>query len=238
MALHHTRTRRHDAIRDALGTSLKSIREDLETGNDLYQVHTEITEACVQTLRHDLLLVYPDPSNRLSRVVIDVNVSAILEPYHIQYPSENDILTAMECDKAATHAEPDFFWEDHSKEKVSELTLRGRAFRRLLAEAVVSPTIDTATKLKVTRFAARFREPSSTTSTQFVPFILSAGGGIGTEAVDFLKQAMRCTNGLNSPASTSQILKFRNNVRRRLSILLLRFSYYSANRTTARRRLD
>ena len=112
MALHHTRTRRHDTIRDALGTKIWRLEM-------IFIKFTLRLLRRVSTLRHDLLLVYPDPSNRLSRVVIDVNVSAILEPYHIQYSSENDILTAMECDKAATHAEPDFFWEDHSKEKVS-----------------------------------------------------------------------------------------------------------------------
>ena len=127
-------------------------------------------------MQHDML-IFPKPSNRLDRIVIDVMVKALdTRIINDPYPSEAQVHTAMSDDATRAPTPADFFFEDHSSEAACQEVLFLRARNRLLRERVSKPTLSEGEKFKTRKFKQNLTEPNDETTTRFVPFILTADG--------------------------------------------------------------
>jgi hypothetical protein len=169
-------------------------------------------------LRHDVV-THPN-NNPLTRTIIDVNVSAITEQTPIIWPSEHEITeaAAREAERITEH---DFEWENHDNETACTAVYRGRALRRLCLAAATTKTIGAATKGKLKHFQERFKEPTQNTTSRFIPFILTAGGALGSEGAVYLSELMHH----QSQGATREKIKFRRNARSSIAIKLVLYSH-------------
>ena len=98
---------------------------------------------------------------------------------------------------------------------------RGRALRRLYTGKVIGKRLFGMERGKFNHYQAHFVEPSPQTTTVLVPFALTAGGGVGEMAQEFLNRCLE-----DSSREISGQASFRNFLRSRLSILLLKRAHF------------
>ena len=103
------------------------------------------------------------------------------------------------------------------KAKAQEGVYRGRALRRLYYDAAVTPTLARNVKEKYTHYSG-YRDPTSETTSRFVPLVFTAGGGVAPESREQLRKWMAdvCEDDVRKK------ITFRTKVRSRISIILIK----------------
>ena len=225
--LHHTcclnqgglRTRRHNVIRTAMTEALKDAR---------FMVREERRNRRPDDdgdARQDV--TFWDAGSADPRSVIDVEVCAAWtadqERRLIRWPTEDEVAAGAinEPNRIVLH---DFEWEGRDQSPTCAEVYSGRVRRRLCLARLLDARFVEASNRKHIQFAGR-RPPEPVT---FTPFILSSGGGVGPGARNVIQTAMARFEKVRDRSA------FRNNLRQRLSLILLRFEYYSALACTPR----
>ena len=225
---HHTccipqqsvRTRRHNAVRTAVAKALK------EAG---FAVHEELENRRVRNNRAAYQdVTYWDVASAQPKSVFDVEVCATWtadreRDGRLVWPSDLDIAVGAltEPDRVIEH---DFDWEKRDHVHTCAAVYAGRVRRRLCLARVLDPRIRQETNAKQAQFAARQPE----VPVSFTPFILTSGGGVCPGASSTIQSAMA-----RFPKIRDKSL-FRNHLRQRLSLILIRFNHFAALRCTPR----
>ena len=214
------RTRRHNAIRSAMARALKdagfAVDEELENRrvDDQGNANQDVT--------------YWDVASTGPKAVFDVEVCATWTARrnrrgNVNWPTDADVAVgaALEPNRVTEH---DFDWEMRDRAPTCAAVYRGRVRRRLCLSRLLEPRIREETRDKHTQFAAR-RPPEP---VSFTPFILTAGGGVCPGASSTIKAAMARFRRVRDKST------FRNHLRQRLSLILMRFNHFAALGCTPR----
>ena len=147
----------------------------------------------------------------------------------INWPSEAEVDQAINERALQPAREPDFFWEDHSDEPTHPEAVRIRTFRDLALRLTVGAAMRQMEAAKENHFLTRYVRPAGASQLSFVPFVVTAGGGISSKAQELVREAMQ---------GFSEKLRIQSNFKKhligQLSIVLAHFNCLMAIRLNKR----
>ena len=211
-ALHHLscsstksiRTNRHNTVRRALAQALRQT-----TGT----VQEERTEG---GLRHDILLSDGELGKKFVDVGITTTSATPVGP--ISWPSAEEVVEALAAEKRQPPQEPDLFWETHRSEPHHRDSDSIRVFRKLCGDKLVHTRLAHMCTVKRNHFQQGYTQAPGTPNSTFIPFVLSAAGGVSKEATELLRDAMLTKHKAGERA------KFKKFIYGRLSVTLIKYA--------------
>ena len=179
----------------------------------------------VGSLRHDLATL--DHASG-AQLFIDVGITSMGSVgWNAQpWPSASQVEAEVERNRADP-AVPDFFWEDHRNEHVHPDVERARAFRSLCTQRSVGACIRFMEHHKERHFQDNFQFDQVAGPVRFVPFVLTAGGGLGSLAREVYTESMKTLSDKLSRQS-----EYRRDCFGRISIILVGFASRMAKSLT------
>ena len=145
---------------------------------------------------------------------------------HIQWPTRERVELAVEADKKGMRplVPPLFFWNDHSRETPHPEVVYSRKLRELSVQACVGKAIERWSNKKIDHYH-RVGQPVQA-------FILSAGGGVGFGANEFIRDLT-----LHSGSELRDQSAFHRGFMATLSTLMLKHNYVMASFSMMHRRV-
>jgi hypothetical protein len=211
-ALHHLvceKTRRlaktrHNAVRRTVAAVLRTSGVKVEE------------ERARGGLIHDITM--SDSELGLTFVDIGVATTSAHATGPVLLPTDSDIDAELAAERARAPQDPEFPWETHRTEKHHPEADRIRIYRKLATRTLVDTHLDRMAATKTNHFNRNYSAPAGTPRSSFIPFIVSAGGAIGTKALDLLRSTLAA---IEHPGKRARYKKFTYG---RISIVLIKYA--------------